>query len=195
MEPRDDIDRCFEFIIEIEKLKAVARRTKPIGLDRYENSAEHSWQIALLATILAKHSEDAIDLEKVIKMLLIHDLGEIEADDVFFFDEAGRAAAREAELRGIRSLFAILPEDTATELEARWLEFDGGDSPEARFASAVDRVMPILQNINNGRQSWIENGVTREQVLTKTAYIADGSSVVWESIAEKITLAFETDGS
>ncbi|HNQ14487.1 MAG TPA: HD domain-containing protein, partial [Pyrinomonadaceae bacterium] len=182
MEPRDDIDRCFEFIIEIEKLKAVARRTKPIGLDRYENSAEHSWQIALLATILAKHSEDAIDLEKVIKMLLIHDLGEIEADDVFFFDEAGRAAAREAELRGIRSLFAILPEDTATELEALWLEFDGGDSPEARFARAVDRVMPILQNINNGRQSWIENGVTREQVLTKTAYIADGSSVVWESI-------------
>lgn len=194
MEQSEDIERCFEFIVEIEKLKAVTRRTKPIGLERYENSAEHSWQIALLATILAKHAEEDVDLEKVIKMLLIHDLGEIEADDVFFFDEAARAAAREAELRGIRKLFALLPASVAGELESLWLEFDGGDSPEAKFARAVDRVMPILQNINNGRQSWIENGVTRDQILTKTAYIADGSSVVWERIAEKITRAFEPDG-
>ncbi len=194
MDQTTEIERCFEFIVEVEKLKAVHRRTKPIGLERYENSAEHSWQIALLATILAKHAEERIDLERVIKMLLIHDLGEIEADDVFFFDDAGRAAAREAELRGIRNLFALLPDGIAGELESLWLEFDGGDSPEAKFARAVDRVMPILQNINNGRQSWLENGVTREQILTKTAYIADGSSIVWERIAEKITLAFETDG-
>ncbi len=190
----EDLEKCFEFIVEVEKLKAVTRRTKPPGLDRYENSAEHSWQIALLAVVLASSSKEPIEIERVVKMLLIHDLGEIEADDVFFFDEAGRAAAKEAELRGVKRLFATLPERTGTEMLELWLEFENGDSAEAKYARAVDRVMPILQNLNNGRQSWKENGVTREQILTKTAYIADGSAIVWESIAEKIRIAFDVDG-
>jgi putative hydrolase of HD superfamily len=189
----NDIEKCFEFIIEAEKLKAVTRRTKPPGLDRYENSAEHSWQIALLAVVLAKFSQEPVNLERVVKMLLVHDLGEIEADDVFFFDEAGRAAAKEAELRGVNKLFAKLPAETADELLELWLEFENGDSVEAKYARAVDRVMPILQNLNNDRQSWKENGVTREQILTKTAYIADGSAVLWESISAKIVTAFEGD--
>lgn len=186
----EDLEKCFRFIVETEKLKAVIRRTKPVGLDRYENSAEHSWQIALLAIVLAPYAAEKVDLEKVLKMLLIHDLGEIDADDVFFFDDARRIAAREAELAGIKRLFAMLPDGAGEDLIALWEEFEHGDSAEAKFARAVDRVMPILQNLNNGRQSWTENGVSMEQILTKTAYVSDGSAIVWESIAAKIRLAF-----
>src|ERR1044071_247553 len=96
---KDELEKCFEFIIEVEKLKAVTRRTKPLGLERYENSAEHSWQIALLALVLSNYADEAVNVEKVVKMLLVHDIGEIDADDVFFFDDAGRADAKEKEDR------------------------------------------------------------------------------------------------
>ncbi|MBS1793726.1 MAG: HD domain-containing protein [Acidobacteria bacterium] len=188
---KDELEKCFGFILELEKLKAVTRRTKPLGLDRYENSAEHSWQTALLALVLARFGAENLDVERVVKMLLVHDVGEIDADDVFFFDEAGRAAAKEKELAGIRRIFGLLPDEQAAELFALWNEFENGTSSEAKFARAVDRVMPILQNIHNGRQSWTENGVTKEQILTKTAYIADGSRLLWETIAAEIERAFE----
>src|SRR5215213_3327095 len=187
---KDELEKCFEFILEIEKLKAIERRTKPLGLDRYENSAEHSWQTALLALVLAKFGDDALNIEKVIKMLLVHDIGEIDADDVFFFDEAGRLDAKEKELAAMKRIFGILPEDKAAELFGLWNEFENGDSREAKFARAIDRVMPVLQNLYNNKQSWTENGVTKEQILTKTAYIGDGSAILWETIAEKIEKAF-----
>ncbi|HEY0428405.1 MAG TPA: HD domain-containing protein [Pyrinomonadaceae bacterium] len=188
---RDELEKCFEFIIEVEKLKAVTRRTKPLGLDRYENSAEHSWQIALLALVLANFSDEAVNVEKVIKMLLVHDIGEIDADDVFFFDEAGRSAAKEKELPAMKRIFGILPEEKGRELFELWNEFENGDSAEAKYARAVDRAMPVLQNLYNNKQSWTENGVTKEQILTKTAYIGDSSEIVWQAISEKINLAFE----
>jgi len=188
---KDELDKCFEFILELEKLKAVQRKVKPLGLDRYENSAEHSWQAALLALVLAKFGNDALDAEKVVKMMLVHDIGEIDADDVFFFDEAGRADAKEKELAAMKRTFGILPEEKAAELFALWKEFENGTSPEAKYARAIDRVMPVLQNLYNNKQSWTENGVTKEQILTKTAYIGDGSRVLWETIAEKIEKAFD----
>jgi len=191
---KDDLEKCFEFILELEKLKAVHRKTKPLGLERYENSAEHSWQIALLALVLSNFGDESVNLEKVIKMLLVHDIGEIDADDVFFFDDAGRSNAKERELAGVKRIFGILPDDKAAELFEYWNEFENGTSNEAKFARAVDRVMPVLQNLYNQRQSWTENGVTKEQILTRTAYIGEGSRVVWETIAAKIEKAFEIDG-
>jgi putative hydrolase of HD superfamily len=188
---KDELEKCFEFIIEVEKLKAVTRRTKPLGLERYENSAEHSWQLALLALVLANFSDETVNIEKVIKMLLVHDIGEIDADDVFFFDEAGRADAKEKESRAVERIFGILPEEKGKELFEFWDEFENGDSKEAKFARAIDRVMPVLQNLYNNKQSWTENGVTKEQILTKTAYIGDASELVWQRISEKINLAFE----
>jgi len=188
---KDDLEKCFEFILELEKLKAVNRRTKPLGLDRYENSAEHSWQTALLALVLAKFGARDLNIEKVVKMMLVHDIGEIDADDVFFFDESGRADAKEKELAGVRRVFALLPDEKAEELFALWNEFENGSSSEAKFARAIDRVMPVLQNLYNNRQSWTENGVTKEQILTRTAYIGEGSTFVWETIAAKIEKAFE----
>ena len=188
---KDELEKCFEFIIEVEKLKGIHRRTKPLGLDRYENSAEHSWQIALLALVLSKFADESVNLEKVLKMLLLHDIGEIDADDVFFFDDAGRADAKEKELAAMKRIFGILPDEKAGELFALWNEFENGTSHEAKYARAVDRVMPVLQNLYNNKQSWTENGVTKEQILTKTAYIGDGSAILWETIAEKIEKAFE----
>jgi putative hydrolase of HD superfamily len=190
---KDDLEKCFEFIIEVEKLKSIQRRTKPPGQERYENSAEHSWQISLLALVLSKFADESVNIEKVVKMLLVHDIGEIDADDVFFFDEAGRFDAKEKELAAVKRIFGILPDEKAAELFALWNEFENGDSREAKFARAVDRIMPVLQNLYNNRQSWTENGVTKEQILSKTAYIGEGSAVVWETIAAKIEKAFEID--
>jgi putative hydrolase of HD superfamily len=188
---KDELEKCFEFILEVEKLKAVQRKVKPLGLDRYENSAEHSWQASLMALVLAKFANDSLNVERVVKMMLVHDIGEIDADDVFFFDESARLDAREKEHAAMKRIFGILPEEKAEELFALWHEFEHGATPEAKYARAIDRIMPVLQNLYNNKQSWTENGVTKEQILTKTAYIGDGSRVVWETIAEKIEKAFE----
>jgi putative hydrolase of HD superfamily len=188
---KDELEKCFEFIIEVEKLKGITRKVKPLGQDRYENSAEHSWQIALLALVLSKFADESVNIEKVVKMLLVHDIGEIDADDVFFFDDAGRADAKEKELAAMKRIFGILPGEKAEELFALWNEFENGASAEAKYARAVDRAMPVLQNLYNNKQSWVENNVTKEQILTKTSYIGDGSRLLWESLAEKIEKAFE----
>lgn len=190
---KEDLEKSFAFILEVEKLKAVQRRTKPLGLDRYENSAEHSWQIALLAMVLKRYADEAINVEKVVKMLLVHDIGEIDTDDVFFFDEAGRNDAKEKELAAMKRIFGILPDETASEFLELWNEFENGDSPEAKYARAIDRVMPVLQNLYNNRQSWTENNVTKEQILTRTAYISGAGAMLWETIAEKINAAFEEE--
>ena len=188
---KNDLEKCFEFILELDKLKAVKRRTKPLGLERYENTAEHSWQVAVLALVLMRFADEDIDLEKVLKMLLLHDICEIDADDVFFFDEAGRAEAEEKELAAMERLCGILPEDTGAEFLEIWKEFEARETKEAKFAKAIDRVMPVLQNLYNGKQSWKENGVKKEQILEKTSYIGEGSEVLWEAVAEKIEKAFE----
>ncbi len=188
---RDNLEKTFAFILELEKLKAVERKVKPLGLDRYENSAEHSWQIALLAFALARYADEPVDAEKVIKMLLLHDIGEIDADDVFFFDEQGRADAKDKELKAMERIFALLPEETGEEFLSLWKEFEYGNSAEAKFARAIDRLMPVLQNLYNNRQSWTENNVTKEQILTRTAYIGDAGAALWELLEEKINLAFE----
>lgn len=188
---KDDLEKCFKFILELEKLKAVTRKTKPVGLERYENSAEHSWQITVLALVLAGYSDEEIETEKVLKMLLLHDIGEIDAGDIIFFDEAGNANAKEKELEAVRRIFGMLPEETGKELLGIWKEFEFGDSKEAKFARAIDRVMPVLQNLNNNRQSWEENGISKEQILTKTSYISDANQLMWEMISEKIEVAFK----
>lgn len=188
---KKDLEKCFGFILELEKLKAIQRKTKPVGLERYENSAEHSWQITVLAMVLANFSNEEVNIDRVIKMLLIHDIGEIDADDVFFFDEAAKAGAKDAEYASVKRILGMLPEKTGDELLELWEEFEYGDSKEAKFARSIDRVMPILQNLNNNKQSWNENGVGKEEILTKTSYMADGSNVLWESIRERIEIAFE----
>lgn len=186
-----DLEKCFEFILEVEKLKAVQRRTKPLGLERYENSAEHSWQVSLLALTLIDFADETVNIEKVLKMMILHELGEIDADDTFFFDESGRAAAKEKESLAVRRITDILPAEIGEEFYEIWNEFENGTSAEAKFARAIDRAMPVLQNLYNNKQSWTENNITKEEILSKTSYISDAGEIVWESISEKINLAFD----
>src|SRR6266699_3720886 len=133
-----------DFIIELDKLKGVTRKTRPLGLDRYENSAEHSWQIALLAASLAPFAETKIDIDRVICMLLVHDIGEIDTGDTMVYVEGGWDERKAAELAAVTRIFGMLPEDQGAGFLALWQEFEHGHTPEARFARAVDRAMPVL---------------------------------------------------
>ncbi|MCL6262914.1 HD domain-containing protein [Craterilacuibacter sp. RT1T] len=155
------------FIIEIDKLKAVLRKNKPITLERYENSAEHSWQVAMLALAMAPHATESINIERVIRLLLVHDIGEIDTGDTIFYAEEGLAERKAAELAAVKRIFGLLPAPQAEQLLDDWLEFDAGQSAEARFAHAMDRMMPILLNLNSQGQSWRENGISRQQVQDK----------------------------
>ncbi|MBP8274568.1 MAG: HD domain-containing protein, partial [Acidobacteria bacterium] len=142
-----------DFILEIDRLKGVTRKVKPLGLDRYENSAEHSWQLALMASSLAPHAADPVNIDHVIRMLLVHDIGEIDTGDTMAFVEGGWQERKRDELAAVTRIFGLLPDGQGDQYLALWQEFESGDTPESRFANAVDRAMPVLLNLNNNGQS------------------------------------------
>ncbi|HEY2915365.1 MAG TPA: HD domain-containing protein [Candidatus Angelobacter sp.] len=159
------MQQIIDFILEVEKLKGVTRKTRPLGLDRYENSAEHSWQLALFAISLECFAESPVDMNRVVRMLLVHDIGEIDTGDTIVFAEGGLADRKAAEQIAVKRIFGMLTEDQAADFLALWQEFDRAETAEARFAHAVDRAMPVLLNLANEGQSWRENGISYEQVI------------------------------
>jgi len=174
------VQQIVDFILELEKLKGVTRKVRPLGLDRYENSAEHSWQIALMAASLAHYAAQPVEIGRVIGMLLVHDIGEIDAGDVMVFVEGGWEERQAAELAAVTRIFGMLPEPQGAAFLALWREFEFGETPEARFAHAVDRAMPVLLNLSNKGQSWVENGVSYERVVRRIApEIAAGCPALW----------------
>lgn len=176
-----------DFILELDKLKAVTRKIRPRGLERYENPAEHSWQIALLATSLAHLAGPSIDLHRVIGMLLVHDIGEIDTGDTLAFVEGGWEERKAAEHAAATRIFGLLPEPQGAAFLALWQEFEQGETPEARFANAVDRVMPALQNLANEGQSWRENGISYERVVRRLAPpIQAGCPALWDYLAVRL---------
>jgi putative hydrolases of HD superfamily len=176
-----------DFILELEKLKGVTRKVKPLGLDRYENSAEHSWQLMLFAVSLAPYAAAHIDLDRVIKMLLVHDVGEIDTGDTMVFVESGWAERKTAELAAVTRIFGKLPDPHRTELMALWQEFEDGSTAEALFAHAVDRAMPVLLNLNNNGQSWRENGITYERVVARIGPpIKAGCPALWAYLETRL---------
>ncbi|QFT54132.1 HD domain-containing protein [Microbulbifer sp. THAF38] len=180
-----DIEKALRFIVEIEKLKNVQRKTKPVGLKRFENSAEHSWHACLCALILKDYSNDPINIDRVIKMLLIHDLGEIDAGDtIIYSSETNAAKAKEKE--GLQRLVSPLPGDMNKELVSLWEEFESGETADARFAKAIDRIPPLLHNIYGGGHSWKQYGITKEQVFSLNARIGKGSEELWSEIRSKL---------
>jgi putative hydrolases of HD superfamily len=173
--------RQLEFVVEADRLKHVLRRTSLFDGSRKENDVEHSWSLALMALVLAEHSPVPLDLHRVIGMVLIHDLPEIDAGDTFLYaQERGQETA--AETAGANRIFSLLPDDLAAELLGLWHEFEERKTPEARFAAALDRLEPLLQNLHNGGVVWRENGIGKERVLAANAHIADGSAFLWEQI-------------
>ncbi|MCP3097496.1 HD domain-containing protein [Myxococcus sp. K15C18031901] len=175
------------FILELDKLKGVTRKTRPLGLTRYENSAEHSWQIALLATSLAHFAPSDIDVNRVIRMLLVHDIGEIDTGDTLVYVEGGWKERKAAELAAVTRIFGLLPGTQGAPFLELWQEFERGESPEARFANAVDRAMPVLLNLANEGQSWRENGISHARVVGRIAApIQEGCPALWTYLEGKL---------
>jgi putative hydrolase of HD superfamily len=176
-----------EFILELDKLKGVTRKTRPLGLDRYENSAEHSWQIALLALALVEYAEPGIDIHRVVTMLLVHDIGEIDTGDTIVYAVGGWDERKAAELAAVRRIFGKLPKDREAQFLALWREFDDEKTPEALFAHAVDRAMPVLLNLANNGQSWRENGIGYERVAGRVGpQVRAGCAPLWEYLEARL---------
>ncbi|MGJ1262252.1 HD domain-containing protein [Sphingobacterium spiritivorum] len=169
-----------DFIKEIDKIKYIQRKTKLFNSDRNENDAEHSWHLALMAIVLAGHSNEKIDLLKVLKMVLIHDIVEIDAGDTFIYDMQKNHSNTDEERRAANRIFGMLPVEQGEELIAVWEEFEAGKTPEAKFARAMDRLEPLLQNSSNNGGTWNEPGVNYTKVYTKKSIIKEGSEKIWE---------------
>ena len=175
--------------LEIEKLKDLARKTKPVGLDRFENSAEHSWHVCISALMLKEYANEKIDIDKVIKMLLIHDLGEIDAGDTVVYHSETKEVAQK-EKQGIKRILDILPDEEARYYFALWDEFENAKSAEAKFARAVDRVPPLLHNLHGSGHSWKSYNVPKEKVFALNRQrINDGSEALWSCMKQKLEQA------
>jgi putative hydrolases of HD superfamily len=181
------MQQIVDFILELDKLKGVTRKTRPLGLDRYENSAEHSWQIALLAASMAHFAEEAIDIDRVIRMLLIHDIGEIDTGDTIVYAEEGCAERKAAEFAAVTRIFGLLPAPQAARFIALWQEFENCETPEARFAHAADRAMPVLLNLANEGQSWRENAIDHARVVRRVGPpIKAGCPALWDYLEARL---------
>lgn len=167
------------FVTEVGKLKSVLRQTVLAGVGRPENSAEHSWHLATMAMALADHAPAGIDLARVIGMVLVHDVVEIDAGDLFLFADPSAHERQEiAERAAADRIFAILPADQAAAMRRLWDEFTERRTAEAKFARALDRLQPMLENVAVGGGTWKHHGVTADQVLTKVELIEDGSATL-----------------
>jgi len=174
------LTRQVDFLVEIDKLKTVLRRAYIADASRRENSAEHSWHIAMMAMILAEYCHQDVDLFSVIKMLLIHDIVEIDAGDTGIYDHVAALDKNERETLAAERVFSLLPPDQAKELRKIWDEFEQGASSEARFARAMDRLIPLIHNYYTQGKRWKEDGITHAQVLTANQTIREGSQELWE---------------
>lgn len=178
--PEQRLERQMQFIIEADKLKEVFRQSLVTQSKRRENSAEHSWHFALMIIILAEHSNhQPLDVLRILKMVLIHDLVEIDAGDTYAYDTVNMADQHEREARAADRIFGLLPPDQAAEYRSLWDEFEARQTPEARFAAACDRFHPMLLNCLTGGVTWRKHGVTRSQVIARNQHAALGSERIW----------------
>ncbi len=176
----DNLLRQISFIKEIDKLKYIQRKTKLFNSDRQENDAEHSWHLAMMTIVLAEHSDKPVNVLKVLKMVLIHDIVEIDAGDIFIYDTAKSHSNTEEELIAAKRIFGLLPTEQAEEYISIWKEFEEGMTDEAKFAKAMDRFEPLLQNTSNNGGTWKEFNVPYQKVYDKKKAIKNGSTAIWD---------------
>ncbi|MBN1151332.1 HD domain-containing protein [candidate division WOR-3 bacterium] len=175
----EDFQRSVDFTGEIDRLKSVFRHTYIFDGSRHENSAEHSWHLAVMAMVFEKFSNRPIDVLKVIKMVLIHDLVEIDAGDYILYTDK-KDEKRQKEETASKRIFGLLPENLKDEFMDIWLEFEERKTAEARFATAIDRLEPIMQNHATEGKAWRENGIKKDQVIEANQHIAEGSQALWD---------------
>lgn len=179
-----------EFLIEIDRMKEILRRTRVLDGSRYENDAEHSWHFAMMALVLAEYAQEPIDLFRVVQMALVHDIVEIDAGDTFAYDDQARQTQHERERRAAERVFALLPPDQAQSMRELWEEFVAQRTPEARFATALDRLTGVLANYCNGGGGWREFQVHKQKVLARNSFIEQSAPTLWEMARQMIDEAF-----
>lgn len=175
-----DLAKQMAFIHEIDKLKYIQRKTRLFNSMRHENDAEHSWHLAMMALVLAEHANEKVDVLKVVKMLLIHDIVEIDSGDVFLYDQNANHDDRVEEQEAAARIFGLLPDQQAEEFISLWEEFEAGISAESKFAKSIDRLEPVLQNVSNEGGTWMEYEVEYDTVIQKTNKMKEGSNVLWD---------------
>jgi putative hydrolase of HD superfamily len=184
--------RQIEFIVEVDRLKEIFRQTIVTQSHRPENDAEHSWHLCLCAIVLAEHArEPGIDVLRVLRMVIIHDLVEIDAGDTFAYDTVGMANQHEREAKAADRIFGLLPEDQAKEFRALWDEFEERLTPEAKFAAAIDRFQPMLLNVRTQGHAWKKHGITHSRVVARNRHIAEGCPELWAYAERMIAGAVE----
>lgn len=177
------------FLMELDKLKRVERRTRLIGNGRHENSAEHSWHFAMAALSLQPFAPPGVNINRVIQMALLHDIVEIDVGDVLVYDLAAREAVALKEAQAAQRLFGLLPQPQSEAFLQLWLEYEAATTPDARFAGAIDRILPVLQNLHNEGQSWRENGISLEQVLARNTHVGETLPELWQHVKSQLCLA------
>jgi putative hydrolase of HD superfamily len=189
----EKIQKQIEFIAEIDKLKGVLRQTSPIGMERRENSAEHSWQVVLCAIVFSEYANEKIDLLKVVKMLALHDIVEVDVGDTFHYHKTNIKDLHQQELAAAERIFGLLEKPQFEEYLSLWKEFEERKTPEATFSAAIDRIIPMIINSKSNGGNWIRNNITLELALEKNSHIQDGSKVLWE-MAQKILRESDASG-
>ncbi len=188
---KERFDQQIQFILEIDKLKSVIRQSYLLDGSRQENSAEHSWHVALMGLLLAEYAEQPVDLLRIMKMLLIHDIIEIDAGDTYCYDESGVMDQSSRESAAAERLFGLLPEDQMEEFRDLWAEFEERSTAEAKFAATIDRLMPLLHNFHTEGRSWREHGIRVNQVRDRNEVMKEGALPLWEFAMSLIDDAVE----
>lgn len=181
---KERLEQQIRFIIEVDKVKNIFRQTYLADGKRKENDAEHSWHLALSAVLLKEHMKEEVDLTKVMVMVLIHDLVEIDAGDTYAYDKEGAKTKRDREVKAAERIFSILPQDQAQYFRKLWDEFEEYRTPDAKFAHLLDNFQPLLLNDASDGKSWTEHGVHKSQVCRRNERIPETSEIIWEKMQE-----------
>lgn len=189
----EELNKQLDFVIELDRLKSVYRQALVKSDDnRFENSAEHSWHITLTAQIFYQYAVEKVDITRVMSMLLIHDIVEIDAGDMFAFsDQKDLAEQEEKEITAAIRIFGLLPEKQFQHYKQLWLEFENAETIDARFAKAMDRILPLLQNMRNEGGSWARHNVSKSQVISRNNYLKGLAPKLWLYVCEQIDIAVD----
>lgn len=180
------LEKQLQFILEIDKVKKIIRQTPLSDASRKENDAEHSWHIALMAYLLQEYVEEPVEVSKVMLMVLIHDLVEIDAGDTYAYDEEGAKTKDERERKAADHIFGMLPEDQGMYLKALWEEFEAYETAEAKYAHLLDNFQPLLLNDAAGGISWTEHQVKKSQIYKRNEKVEETSATIWKCMQDKI---------
>nr|MBP3598804.1 HD domain-containing protein [Eubacterium sp.] len=176
----EKLDALFDFFREIDNEKKIGRQTWLTGAQRKENDAEHAWHAAIMAILLSDYANEKIDVLKTVTMILIHDIVEIDAGDTYAYDEVAKETQREREEKAAERIFGMLPKEQATKFRDLWEEFEARETPEAKFARALDNIQPMMLNDATDGKAWREHSVHKEQIMKRNRYTAEGSKQLWD---------------